>query len=69
MICLAIKCGLLEEGTNTVPLPVNASLVYGEEYTYSCLYGYKPVYPNMNMVTRCLANGSLSLDVLPKCTG
>ena len=66
---VAVECGYLEEGINTVPLPANASLVYGEEYVYSCLYGYEPVNPNTTMVTNCRANGTFSLEEPPNCTG
>ena len=62
-------CGPPEEGTNTVPIPAEVNLVFGEQYVYSCLSGYQPASVGMVLVTECMANGSLSLMTLPICTG
>ena len=62
-------CGPPEEGTNTVPIPAEVDLVFGEQYVYFCLSGYQPAAPGLEMVTECMANGSLSLTARPICTG
>ena len=64
-----MECGQLENGVNTVPVPAGAELVFGQEYTYSCLSGYEPETPEMNMVINCTADGLFSLTSLPNCTG
>ena len=72
MICnyvLARKCDKPPDGTNTVPVPAEVSLVYGEEYVYSCLSGYEPYNANQPMVTSCTANGNFSLEPAPFCKG
>ena len=60
-------CGEPLDGTNTVSVPADLNMVFGDEYTYSCLNGYEPETPGMDMVTTCMANGALSLDPLPVC--
>ena len=65
----AVECGSPPGGINTVMVPSEVDLVYGEEYVYSCLYGYEPVNPNRTMVTNCRANGTFSLEQPPNCTG
>ena len=64
----AVECGQPKNGVGTVPVPAEVDLVYQNSYVYSCLPGNRPVSPGMSMVTRCLANATLSLRP-PECTG
>ena len=66
-ISLAVRCGKPEDVHNAVPVPEEVDLVYGEEYVYSCLYGYESF--TADMVTYCTADGSFSLINPPNCTG
>ena len=66
-IFIAKVCDEPLDGTNTVPVPTNLNMVFGDEYTYSCLSGYEPETPGMNMTIDCTADGTLSLDTLPVC--
>ena len=68
-MCTAVECGTPTNGENTVPVPAEVDLVFGQEYVYSCLSGYEPTSVDMVMVTNCTSAGDFSLDVLPKCTG
>ena len=65
---IAVVCGTPPEGTNTVPVPAEVNLKFGERYVYSCKTGFKPASVNMDKVTNCTADGTFSLDTLPICT-
>ena len=60
-------CGSPPGGINTVPVPADVYMVFGDEFIYSCLSGYKPEISGMNMATTCRADGTLSLEPLPVC--
>ena len=61
-----MNCGKPPFGTNTIPIPANLSLKLGDQYTYSCSPGYKPVFSEMTTI--CLEDGTLSIEP-PICTG
>ena len=60
---LAISCGRLTKGINTVE--PKRRLSYPETYNYTCITGY---VTNDTTTIQCLVNGSLSLANPPTCT-
>ena len=63
-LCLVeVSCGIPPNLTNTQPVP-QIQLLYQDTYSYSCSVGYET---NDDIITECLANGSLLLDNLANC--
>ena len=63
----AVVCGTPADGSNTVPVPPEVDMAFGDEYVYSCLAGYEPAVLGMNFVTECLADSTFSLIPPPSC--
>ena len=61
-----MDCGKPPFGTNTIPIPANLSLKLGDQYTYSCIPGFK--LASGDVTTICQDNGTLSIEP-PICTG
>ena len=57
-----MDCGKPKLGTNTIDIPANLSLKLGDQYTYSCLPGYKLVSGDVTAI--CLEDGTLSGGLL-----
>ena len=63
-LCLEeASCGIPPNLPNTQPVP-QIQLLYQDTYNYSCSMGYET---NDDIITECLANGSLSSDNLANC--
>ena len=68
-VFLALECGIPEDGINTVSVPADLSLNFGDQYMYTCLCGFEPALSGQEMVTECTEDGSFSLQPPPNCTG
>ena len=70
LIVIPDACGSPPDGANTVPVPDNYSLSYGEKYTYSCLEGYETTD---QLTVECEYDSSGRAFILssaaPNCTG
>ena len=63
-LCLVeVSCGIPPNLPNTQLVP-QVQLLYQDTYNYSCSVGYET---NDDIITECLANGSLSIDNLANC--
>ena len=70
VVSLSAKvCGKPLDGEGTVMVPDAVNLIFDHTYVYSCLPGYEPATPGMDMVTRCDESAQFSLEPLPTCVG
>ena len=60
-----MDCGKPWIGLNTIPIPANLSLKFGDLYTYSCSPGFK--LASSDVTTICQEDGTLSIEP-PICT-
>ena len=60
----AVVCGIPPSGINTAPV-VPTSIVYPNSYTYSCIANFET---GGSLESKCLADGSWSLQPAPTCT-
>ena len=60
------KCRAPPSGINTIAIPKDYIATYGTVYNYECIYGYET---QDSYQTKCMADGTWSLDTAPICTG
>ena len=65
MIVLETSCQVPKEGVNTEPVELTTQVSIGEEYTYFCNGGFKPLG---NTTAVCTDDGTWSIKP-PTCIG
>ena len=63
-LIVAVECGYVRNGTNTVPVLQSEILHYGESYTYECVGDFWTHDP---LTVTCQADGTMS-SYAPTCT-
>ena len=70
LLVIPDACRSPPDGTNTVPVPDDCSLSYGEKYTYSCLEGFETAD---QLTVECEYDSTGRAFILspaaPNCTG
>ena len=66
MYSLAVHCERPKDGLNTVKVDETLNMTHSDVYVYTCLPGYAT---DDDVLTLCRADGSLSLESPPNCSG
>ena len=60
------ECRTPSPGINTIAIPKDYTATYGAIYNYECIDGYET---RDSYQTKCMADGTWSLETAPICTG